>query len=157
MILSTPATPGLLQPVLSTLGRSLSLKQLRNGAFLLGGGWLGNLAPDRRSYTIRPENQSGNWQTACELLPAVCQQQIVRAWCGLEGQSFDDIPFIGPLPGLDGLILALGFSGHGFAIAPSVGRAVADQLAGRPTPALDGLSPARIASFDPAQVAAFLT
>jgi sarcosine oxidase subunit beta len=157
MILSTPATPDLLQPVLSALGRSLSLKQLRDGAFLLGGGWLGNPASDRRSYTIRPENQAGNWNTACELLPAVCQQQIVRAWCGLEAQSFDDIPLIGPFPGVDGLSLALGFSGHGFALAPAVGRAMADQLAGHPEPALDGLSPARISSFDPSKVAAFLT
>jgi glycine/D-amino acid oxidase-like deaminating enzyme len=46
---------------------------------------------------------------------------------------------------------------YGFAIAPAVGQAVADQLAERPAPALDGLSPARIVRFDPAQVAAFLT
>jgi sarcosine oxidase subunit beta len=81
-------------------------------------------------------------------LPAVAQQRIARSWCGLEAQSIDDIPFIGPVPGLDGLTLALGFSGHGFAISPAVGRAVADQLAGHPTPELDGLNPARIATFD---------
>jgi glycine/D-amino acid oxidase-like deaminating enzyme len=45
---------------------------------------------------------------------------------------------------------------HGFAIAPAVGRAVADQLAGRPTPELDGLSPKRMASFDAGAVAAFI-
>lgn len=157
MVLSTPAPILTLAPVLSAVGRALSLKQLPDGAFLLGGGWPGDPTPDRTSYTLRPDSISGNWTTACELLPAVGQQSIARAWCGLEAQSIDDIPFIGRLPGLEGLILVLGFSGHGFAIAPAVGQAVADQLAERPAPALDGLSPARIARFDPAQVAAFLT
>src|SRR5437764_5574430 len=95
MVLSTPAQSDILQPVLSALGRALSLKQLPGGAFLLGGGWLGEPTPDRRSYTLRPGRQAGNWATACELLPPVSSQHIARAWCGLEAQSFDDIPFIG--------------------------------------------------------------
>ncbi|HKV58714.1 MAG TPA: FAD-binding oxidoreductase [Ktedonobacteraceae bacterium] len=157
MLLSTPAQPNLLQPVIGGVSRKLSLKQLVDGSFFIGGGWLGNVSSDRRSYTMRAASIQGNWSTACELLPAVAQQRIARSWCGLEAQSIDDIPFIGSAPGLDGLILALGFSGHGFAISPAVGRAVADQLAGRPTPELDSLSPARLASFDPARIAAFLT
>jgi sarcosine oxidase, subunit beta len=156
MVLSTAATPDSVRPVLSALGRSLSLKQLNDGAFLLGGGWLGVPTPDRLSYTLLPEHIQGNWQTAYELLPSLRQQEIVRAWCGLEAQSIDNIPFIGPLAELESLTIAAGFSGHGFAISPAVGRAVADQLAGRPTPELDNLSLARIASFDPVQVSAFL-
>jgi sarcosine oxidase, subunit beta len=157
MILSTPAQPGMLRPVLSALRRSLSLKQLPGGAFLLGGGWLGDPTPDRRSYTLRPGSLEGNWTTACQLLPAVGQQRLARAWCGLEAQSIDDIPFIGKAPGLEGLTIAAGFSGHGFAIAPAVGRAVADQLNGKPTPELDDLSPGRIVNFAAGQVEAFIT
>src|SRR6266516_7509501 len=147
MILSTPARPGSLLPVLSAVSRMLSLKQLADGAFLLGGGWHGNPTADRRSYTMRPESIEGNWVAACELLPIVGGQRIERAWCGLEALSFDDIPFIGSIPGLDGFTIATGFSGHGFAIAPAVGRSVADQINGQPVPELDGLSPSRIADF----------
>src|SRR5215467_11146720 len=132
MILSTPAPSNILQPVLSAVSRSLSLKQLADGAFLLGGGWPGDPTPDRRSYTLRPTSIEGNWATAFELLPTVSQQRIARPWCGLEAQSFDDLPFIGKIPGLDGLTIALGFSGHGFAISPAVGRCVADQINGHP-------------------------
>ncbi|HEX6478223.1 MAG TPA: FAD-binding oxidoreductase [Ktedonobacteraceae bacterium] len=157
MILSTPADSITVQPVLSAVGRSLSLKQLSNGAFFLGGGWLGDPASNRSDYQLRPASIEGNWKTACELLPQVGQQQIANAWCGLEAQSIDNIPFIGPIPGIDNLTLALGFSGHGFALAPAIGRSVADQLAGLPTPELDGLSPGRIASFQPELVEAFIT
>jgi sarcosine oxidase, subunit beta len=155
VLLSTPAPQGLLQPVVSAVGRALSLKQLPDGALLLGGGWLGDPTPDGRSYTLRKASQQGNWATACELFPPVSQQRLVHAWGGLQAQSLDDLPFIGNVSGLEGLTLALG-SWHGFALAPAVGSFVADHVAGLPTPELDQLTPNRIAHFDPAQVAAFL-
>jgi sarcosine oxidase subunit beta len=156
MILSTPASSNTLQPVLSAINRSLSLKQLSDGAFFLGGGWLGDPISNRSDYQLRPASIEGNWKTACELLPAVGQQRIATAWCGLEAQSIDNIPFIGTIPGIGNLTLALGFSGHGFALAPAIGHSIADSLAGLPTPELNGLSPARIASFHPEQVEAFI-
>ena len=156
MILTTPAPPDMLRPVLGAVGRKLSLKQLADGAFLVGGGWLGDLMPNRHSYKLVPEQVQGNMQTARDLFPAVAGQRIARAWCGLEAFSLDSTPFIGAVPGLNGIILACGFSGHGFALAPAVGRAVADLLAGQAVPELDSLSPARMASFDPAQVEAYI-
>lgn len=156
MLLSSPTASNLLRPVLSALGRNLSLKQLPDGAFLLGGGWPGTISPDRSSYTLLPASIDGNWTTACELFPAVSQQQMAQAWCGLEAESIDEIPFIGTAPGWDGFTLALGFSGHGFALSPAVGRCVADQIAGLPIPELDGLKPDRIAAFPSSQIVAFL-
>jgi sarcosine oxidase subunit beta len=157
MLLSTPASANLLQPVLSAVNRPLSLKQLHDGAFMLGGGWLGSPTPDRRSFTLLRESIEGNWKTAVELLPAVGQQRISRKWCGLEAQSIDGIPFVGAAPGFAGLTLALGFSGHGFAIAPAIGRAVADHINGHVTPELDGLSPSRLDKIPLEQVTAFVT
>ena len=144
MLLSTPARVGILRPVISAVGRHLSLKQLEDGAFFIGGGWLGDVTTDRRGFRVREASIEGNWASACELLPLVGRQRIVRSWCGLEAQSIDGIPFVGAMPGLDGLVLAVGFSGHGFAIAPAVGRAVADLMSGQSTIELEGLSPARI-------------
>jgi sarcosine oxidase, subunit beta len=157
MILSTPAQRNLLQPVISAVNRPLSLKQLSDGTFLLGGGWLGDPTSDRRSHTMRPTSIQGNWAVACELLPAVKEQRIAHSWCGLEAQSIDNIPFIGSIPGSDGLTIAVGFSGHGFALAPAVGRCIADQINGHPVPELEELSPARIANFQPDKVEAFIT
>src|SRR5258707_5033791 len=117
MLLSTPTPALVLQPVLGTLGRALSLKQLPDGAFFIGGGWPGDPSPDRCSFSTRPESIKGNWQDACAVLPTVAAQRIAQTWCGLEAESIDEIPFIGPTPNLTGLTLALGFSGHGFAIS----------------------------------------
>ena len=157
MILSTPSPNYQLKPVISAVGRTLSLKQVANGGFLLGGGWIGDPSPDRRSYNMRSSSIQSNWTTALELLPVVGEQHIARSWCGLEAQSIDDIPFIGQIPGLSGFTLAVGFSGHGFALSPAVGRSIADQINGLPTPELDALSPARIASITSDLVETFIS
>jgi sarcosine oxidase, subunit beta len=156
IILSTPTPHHILLPVIGAVNRALTLKQLPDGAFLLGGGWPSDPSPDRRSCMLRPSSIRGNWETACELLPAVGHQAIAQIWCGLEAQSFDNLPFIGPMPGMDRLTVALGFSGRGFALAPAIGRAVARQLTGHLAPELDSLSPNRITNFQPDQVEAFL-
>ncbi len=156
ILITSPAPAGTLRPVIGAAGRRLSLKQLPSGAFMLGGGWPGVLSDDRRSYTMLDSSIAGGWAAAVGILPAVGERRIVRQWCGLEAQCFDEIPLIGPWPGLDGLTLAVGFSGHGFAIAPAVGRCVADQLAGRPIPELAGLDPRRAANFDPVEVERWL-
>ena len=155
VLLSTPAPPDVLRPVLSAVGRVLSLKQLSDGALVLGGGWLGDPAPDGRSYTLRKESRAGNWITACELFPPLRELRCVGAWGGLQAHSLDDLPFIGSFSSLKGLTLAFG-SWYGFALSPAIGSSVANHIAGLPTPELDQLTPDRIAHFDPAQVATFL-
>jgi len=64
-------------------------------------------------------------------LPAMASAEVVSTIAGVYDVSQDWHPVLGPWPGLDGLYLAVGFSGHGLKLAPAVGEAVADELAGR--------------------------
>jgi glycine/D-amino acid oxidase-like deaminating enzyme len=58
----------------------------------------------------------------------------IAAWYTL---TPDAQALIGPVPGIGGLFVVSGFSGHGFKLAPSVGRGVAEMLLGRPPSAFD--------------------
>ena len=69
-------------------------------------------------------------------LPALASAEVVTTIAGVYDVTPDWHPLLGPWPGVDGLYLAVGFSGHGLKLAPAVGEAVADELAGR-TPAID--------------------
>jgi sarcosine oxidase subunit beta len=59
------------------------------------------------------------------LFPALRGVQIVRCWAGIEGEMPDGIPVIGA-SAAEGAYHAFGFSGHGFALGPIVGRLIAD-------------------------------
>jgi len=64
-------------------------------------------------------------------LPAMATADVVSTIAGVYDVSQDWHPMLGPWPGRDGLYLAVGFSGHGLKLAPAVGEAVADELAGQ--------------------------
>jgi sarcosine oxidase, subunit beta len=68
--------------------------------------------------------------------------------CGaLYATTPDAQALIGPAVGVDGVFLAAGFSGHGFKLAPAVGRGVAEILVDGATDAIDA------AFFDPRRFA----
>jgi glycine/D-amino acid oxidase-like deaminating enzyme len=63
----------------------------------------------------------------------------MSARAGLDGYTPDEHAIIGRIAGLNGLYLAVGFSGGGVKIAPAVGRAVAAELtANEGAPELEG-------------------
>jgi sarcosine oxidase subunit beta len=68
---------------------------------------------------------------AVRRLPALRDAAISHAWAGLYEVTPDANPLIGPAPGVDGLYLITGFSGHGFQHSPAAGRILADLIAGR--------------------------
>jgi len=67
---------------------------------------------------------------AVELLPELGRAKITHAWAGFVDSTPDGVPGIGEVPGVPGLILAAGFSGHGFGISPGAGHLIADLATG---------------------------
>lgn len=64
--------------------------------------------------------------TAVRVFPPLAEAAIVNRWVGLYEMTPDRQPIIGGVAGLDGLLLANGFSGHGFQHAPIVGKLIAE-------------------------------
>jgi sarcosine oxidase subunit beta len=74
------------------------------------------------------------------------EQAVLRGgYTGVYDCSPDLQPLLGPLPGVDGLYVACGFSGHGFKLSPVIGQLMAEQvLTGAPSLVdLELFSPAR--------------
>jgi glycine/D-amino acid oxidase-like deaminating enzyme len=65
------------------------------------------------------------------LLPGLEKTSLQTAWAGYIDSTPDGVPAIGPLGKLPGLILAAGFSGHGFGIGPGAGHLIADIVTGK--------------------------
>ena len=60
--------------------------------------------------------------------PILEEAEILRGWGGLYAITPDDNPIIGSLPVAEGLFCAIGFSGHGFQQAPTVGRILSELI-----------------------------
>jgi glycine oxidase len=69
--------------------------------------------------------------SAVGLLPALAEAEVVGHWAGLRPGSPHGIPFIGPVPGHDGLWLNCGHFRNGLVLAPASCQLLTDLLLGR--------------------------
>ncbi len=126
MMLVTLPVRRFLEPVVIGAGRPLSIKQRRNGTVLIGGGRRARVDRDAQTTELDFRELAQSAQTARDLFPALRSGVINRCWAGIEGRMPDDLPVIGRSSTSEGIVHAFGFSAHGFALAPIVGRIVAD-------------------------------
>lgn len=92
------------------------------------------------------------WPRLAARVPAFEALRVRSAWAGYyEMNGFDHNGLAGRVPGWRNAFTACGFSGHGMQQAPAVGAAMAALITGgrSDAPALDGLTPARVAAGRP--------
>ncbi len=123
---TTPHELGVLPPLVVAFERGVAAKQLANGVLYLG--WLAETPNDDDLTFIERTMDAGS-----TLLPILTELPVRRVLGGIYDNTPDRRPLLGPVTGVDGLFLAVGFSGHGFMIAPAVGEAVAASVTGTAT------------------------
>jgi len=67
-------------------------------------------------------------ENAIYRVPAMEKARIARGWAGLYEISPDNHAILGKVPGIQGFILANGFSGHGFQHSPAVGKVISELI-----------------------------
>lgn len=150
MIVTERLAP-LLGVVVRIFGRG-SFKQAVNGSMLLGTvlHWISEADReadeiDRVALIRRMAWAVGN---ARQAIPALARTRVLRTWTGLEAYAPDNLPVIGPLPGMDDAFV-IGCQRSGFTCGPFMGRLLADLILGR-QPELPVAHPV----FDPARLLA---
>ena len=68
-------------------------------------------------------------------MPAFAEANYVNGWTGPYDITPDWNPIVGKVPGPEGIFIAVGFSGHGFKLAPTLGESLASMVLGE-TPRL---------------------
>ncbi len=138
--LSAPIRERLLEPLVISAERRFAAKQLHNGRVLAS-----DLAAAGDPEQGAPAWRRNVREAIRELLPILEYADLDVIASGAYDVTPDRQPILGPLPGLDSLHVAAGFSGHGFMIAPAVGRILADAVMGAHDPVLDVLDWGRFA------------
>ncbi|TQV82623.1 FAD-binding oxidoreductase [Exilibacterium tricleocarpae] len=125
---TAPLIPHLVQHV----GRKLSMKQVRDGNILIGGGWSAHLWQRdgkwhaERAPVIDPTSVYGNLAVAAEVVPAVETLHLVRTWTGTTGITPDQLPIIGEVSRAPGFYVAAG--GSGFTYGPSYAQLISELI-----------------------------
>jgi sarcosine oxidase subunit beta len=65
-------------------------------------------------------------RSSIRVLPIVAELRVAQVWGGLIDRTPDVLPVIERSPDIDGLLIAAGFSGHGFCLGPITGSILAD-------------------------------
>jgi glycine/D-amino acid oxidase-like deaminating enzyme len=119
-----------MRTVLGVASGLLSLKQYENGTVLIGGGWQGIGDRARGGLAVKPESFLGNVRLAAYTIPALREARVVRAWLGLEAETADALPAIGPIPGIaDAWII--GSVHSGYTSGPYMGKLLAQAILGQ--------------------------
>jgi len=63
-----------------------------------------------------------------EILPVLKAVRLVRHWAGLYNITPGAQPILGAHPDVQGFYMAIGFSGHGFMLAPITGQLMAELM-----------------------------
>ncbi len=134
--LVTEAEPKMFPQMLGTADADFYGHQTNHGSFVFGG------ATGMESTVLdNGTNRTSSLTAPCicrgimKYVPKLADAKIVRTWAGYEDLSIDGIPVISKVKEVPGLLLACGFTGHGFGISPVVGQLLA-QLAAGETPML---------------------
>jgi len=130
-ILVTEPVEPLLGPMVMSFYHNLYCQQSPHGSFIMGMG---------RECEPEGINHQASWQflremaaTVTALLPRLAGLNVIRQWAGVYDMSPDRQPILGDSALIQGFFTAAGFSGHGFMIAPMVGRLMAELITGKPT------------------------
>ncbi len=119
-----------MRTVLGIASGLLSLKQYPHGTVVIGGGWQGRGDRDRGAAEIMSDSLIGNIRLACHAVPALRSARLVRAWAGLEAETRDALPAVGPIPNVPEAYVC-GSVHSGYTSGPYIARLLAERILGR--------------------------
>ncbi|WP_146589384.1 NAD(P)/FAD-dependent oxidoreductase [Puniceibacterium confluentis] len=112
------------------------------------------VTPFESCRVLDPPPQAGALRRALRdvrrAFPAFVGAQVAESWGGIIDVTPDGVPIIDTAPHLPGLVIATGFSGHGFGIGPAAGQLAAEIATGS-APLVDP-APFRLGRFGAASL-----
>lgn len=146
VVVSTPAESAPFRCYVGHASRPVALKMVPGGRVMLSGGWRGRWNPETGRGETTEANIAGNWAEAVALFPAIASLSVAEAMSDrAETNALDQVPIIDRVPGTTNTLVACGWTGHGWALAPAVAPLIAAWALGGEAPA--ALQPFTLARF----------
>ncbi|WP_368653860.1 NAD(P)/FAD-dependent oxidoreductase [Ornithinibacillus sp. 4-3] len=134
-------------PTISSRGTKISLKQTIDGRIRAGGGYAAKPGPKEYTGRFNEIDLEKQRKTVLSIIPSIEEYDVDFTYYGIEAHCVDNIPILGPIPEVEGYLIAAGFSGHGFTLSPAIGMVIAEVAQGKqPSISIDAFRIAR--SYD---------
>ncbi len=125
--LVTDAQPPMFPYMIGTAPANFYGHQTSHGSFVFGGSsGLEPYGPNVEQPISQPLTPPAICRAVLGYFPILGRARVVRTWSGFLDKTPDLLPVISKVTDISGLILACGFSGHGFGIAPIVGKLLSE-------------------------------
>jgi glycine/D-amino acid oxidase-like deaminating enzyme len=114
-------------PIVGDIAQSFSFRPEGSAMTLVG---FGEDEADLADYNqgVDPDRVPEVMERLVNRMPAMSESYFRGGWSGLFTITPDWHPILDRVPGIDGLYCAVGFSGHGFKLAPAIGLAMAELI-----------------------------
>lgn len=127
--LVTEAEPHMFDQMLGTAEADFYGHQTKHGSFVFGGtSGFEAVNKDNGTPICNSRTDSCECRGIMKYFPALADAKIVRTWSGWVDQVKDGVPVLGNVSEVPGLVLAAGFCGHGFGIAPGAAYNLAELI-----------------------------
>ena len=127
--LVTEAEPHMFDQMLGTAEADFYGHQTKHGSFVFGGtSGFEAVNKDNGTPICNSRTASCECRGIMKYFPALADAKIVRTWSGWVDQVKDGVPVLGNVSEVPGLVLAAGFCGHGFGIAPGAAYNLAELI-----------------------------
>ena len=148
----TDATSPFMRHLVQHAEQALTMKQLKTGQLLIGGGWPAREGREGCVPEVVLGSLLGNLGLAQHLVPGIAELRVTRTWAGIN-TKVDLLSVLGEIEPLPGIFVAIP-GDAGYTLGPYCARLVVEQMSGRsPDYSLEHFSPRRFARLDsnPAQ------
>lgn len=125
-ILVTEPLENMMDPMIISFSGNFYIRQTRHGSFLMGQGDKDERPGINRKVTAKFLLEMVNKMS--RRFPFLRNLRVIRQWSGEYNMSPDAQPIVGLSENVSGYFYAVGFSGHGFMVAPAVGEAIAEWI-----------------------------
>jgi glycine/D-amino acid oxidase-like deaminating enzyme len=112
--------------MLQHVGLGLTLKQSRQGTYIIGGGWPGLYDRQRDGKNPGYDSIVGNAWVAARTVPDTARASLVRSWGGMGSNSIDGLPIIGESSAVRGFHVA--YAPLGFTMGPITGQLFSEKF-----------------------------
>ena len=128
IVLRRPGGPSPAHPAMGDLVNSLSARPGEGGLTLVGVGETEQASPDGYNQGVDMAAVEEVSARLADRMPTMSEAGFDGGWSGLFTTAPDWHPILGKQGGIDGFYCAIGFSGHGFKLAPMVGLVTAETV-----------------------------